>query len=837
MSSSTAAPAFLKQPHGLSPRIRRLRDFYFEGTRRPWNNQFSCWTTGVPWDVVYDETSYYIVPETYAFFSPFRASALQAARPIPLPRGFWGWDLAERRAWFIREVMVDHVPQELLPGDLIAGARFNLLASRCWTRREARAWKKGVDGKAGARAAVKQFHDHGFGNAGATAGHLIPDHPRALRVGWKGIHDDLCRRYDALGPREKRSPRGAQLRAMRTAATMARDLAARYRARCLQCADEEQDAVRADELRRMAGNLGRVPWEPATTFWEAMQALWINHMLVMSDENYPGPGVSFGRMDQYLLPYWQESLRRGMAREFGKEILRCFWIHANTAYDAMIRIGGNQGITSGFGQLVTLSGIGPGGRDMTNDLTYAILEVIDEMSPILEPKPNVRLHRGSPEPLLDTIVAMIGSSQGSPFLLNFDERSMAGMLREAAKADCRDLIHESNVHDYAPVGCLENTMAGNDRSGTVDCNLNLLKAVELALTGGEDLMPPLDSVTGETRPARRDGVPTGDATGFVAWEDFWEAYAAQTRCLVERCVDLYERTEALRAAYSPTPYVSCLVKGCAERGLDVTRGGAELGFVTIEAVTFATTVDALLAIKYLVFDERRCTMRELVAALRDNWEGHATLRAWARFRAPKYGRDDEAADAMACRVMRLWTEETWRHRTRSTQRRFRPGMLSWNYWVGDGYVLAASADGRPRGQFLSNAICPSNGADVFGPTANASSVGRALGGRAADGGGDWQDYVNLLPNGASHTLTFSPAMLRDREHREKFKGFLRGYCENGGTALQINVINAETLKDAQQHPEDYRNLLIRVTGYNAYFTSIGRELQDEIIAREMHADG
>jgi pyruvate-formate lyase len=189
---------------------------------------------------------------------------------------------------------------------------------------------------------------------------------------------------------------------------------------------------------------------------------------------------------------------------------------------------------------------------------------------------------------------------------------------------------------------------------------------------------------------------------------------------------------------------------------------------------------------------------------------------------------------MARRVMELWTAETWKYRTRSTKRQFRPGMLSWNYWVGDGFILAASADGRPRGQFLSNAICPSNGADIHGPTANVNSVGNALGGKV-EGRGDWENYVNLLPNGASHTITFSPSLLRDREHREKFKGFLRGYCENGGTALQINVVDAETLKDAQRKPDDYRSLLVRVTGYNAYFTSIGRELQDEIIARELRA--
>jgi len=161
-------------------------------------------------------------------------------------------------------------------------------------------------------------------------------------------------------------------------------------------------------------------------------------------------------------------------------------------------------------------------------------------------------------------------------------------------------------------------------------------------------------------------------------------------------------------------------------------------------------------------------------------------------------------------------------------------MLSWNYWVADSFILAASADGRPCGKFLSNALCPSNGADIKGPTSNVNSVGKALGGKAPDGHGDWGEYLNLLPNGGSHTMTFNPSILRDPEHREKFKAFLKGYVENGGSALQVNLINADMLRDAQAHPENYRHLLVRVTGYNAYFTSIGRELQNEIIARESH---
>ncbi|OQY02677.1 MAG: hypothetical protein B6I20_06740 [Bacteroidetes bacterium 4572_117] len=822
----------MKEPSKLSKRIKWLRDYYFTGTGRKWNNEYSAWTTGTNWDIQYEELTYYIVPETYAFLETFTFSIKQAAKKVDIPKDFFSQSIPERKAWFLKETVVNYLPQEILPGDLLAGAKFNLMTSMCLTKQENKERAKLVYGKNGARAKMKWFHNHGYGNSGATSGHLIPGYDKVLKIGWKGIYAEIDSLYDKLSDLEKTGTKGAQLRAMLTAATVVKELAKKYGLVAKQKAEKENDPVRKKELVQMSENLEKVPWEPAETFWEALQSLWMTHMLVMSDENYPGPGVSFGRFDQYLLPYWEKSIADGMDREFGKEILKTFWMHANTAYDATIRVGANQGITAGYGQLITLSGIGKDGKDATNELTYAILEVIDEMSPILEPKPNVRLHRDSPAKLMNVVVNMISSSQGAPFLLNFDERSMAGMMREAKFNGLESLINNSNVHEYSPVGCLENTMCGNDRSGTVDNNLNLLKAVEFALTGGKDLKMFIDPITGKKEKIKQDGPNTGNAEDFKTWEEFLSAYEKQTKYIVDKCVNLYEVSESIRAKFAPTPYLSCLVKGCAEKGLDITQGGAEISFTTIEAVTYATTVDSLLAIKYLVFDKKTVSMKELIEALKANWSGFEVLQARAKNRAPKYGRDDNEADAMGKYVMKIWTEETWKHKTISTKRQFRPGMLSWNYWVGDGFVLSASANGRAKGTFLSNAICPSNGADINGPTSNTNSVGKVLGGKKDKG--DWGDFVNLLPNGASHTITFNPSLLADNAHKEKFIAFLKGYVENGGTALQINILDPDMLKDAQKHPQNYRHLLVRVTGYNAYFTAIGRELQDEIIARVSH---
>jgi formate C-acetyltransferase len=314
----------------------------------------------------------------------------------------------------VKEAILNRVPQEILPGDLIAGGRFNLMASHCWSKTEANERNKLMFDPSGVRAATFEFRDKGFGNCGATSGHLIPDYPRVLREGFAAIKADIQSKYDALSGADQSGPKGAQLRAMVASCDMPVELAAKYAALCESMAAEETDRARKAELLAMRKNLLQVPGKPARDFYEALQSLWLTHMLVLTDENYPGAGVSFGRIDQYLLPYWRESLKNGMDREFGKELLKCFWLHCNYAYDAMIQTG-NQGITAGYGQLFNISGMGKDGADMTNELTYVFLEVIDEMSPILEPKPNVRLHENSPDELLDKVVDMIRPARARRF--------------------------------------------------------------------------------------------------------------------------------------------------------------------------------------------------------------------------------------------------------------------------------------------------------------------------------------------------------------------------------------------------------------------------------------
>ena len=231
----------IKQPANLSARIRWLRDYYFKGIERKWNNEFTSWTTATPWDFQFQEFNFYIVPETYAFLQTFRASFRQTARKVTLHPDFWKWSLPERKAWFNRAVLVDYLPKEILPGDLLAGARFNIVTSTCLSAREARDYDRLMYGKDGTRSSMKWFHDHGYGNAGATSGHLIPDYATVIAKGWRAIHTDLSERYQALPVADQRGRKGAQLRSMLTAATTARDVAAGYSQLCAAVSRVESD--------------------------------------------------------------------------------------------------------------------------------------------------------------------------------------------------------------------------------------------------------------------------------------------------------------------------------------------------------------------------------------------------------------------------------------------------------------------------------------------------------------------------------------------------------------------------------------------------------------------
>jgi len=779
----------------LSPRVRRLREEFFSFYSRDYfRNEVRPYTSGLPWDVVWSPHNWTVAPELYPFLDACQDSLLAAAERVDLLPGFWQEPLVVRRALFFRTVLERHLPVRILDGELIVGSYFNTALSKTHSRREARDWRR-MEGRW--RRKAEELNGLGVGNCGAVPGHIIPNYPKVLRLGFRGIVAELEEKLQEARGKKRQD----FLRALIISCEAAAAFASRYAEEADRLAAEESDTSRCEELRQIAAICRKVPWNPAQSLQEALQALWFTHMLVMAAESYPGAGLSLGRIDQYLFPYYQGDIDSGeMTRDEARELLQCYWIKHNYAYDYQGRVGTNQGINSGFGQLLTLGGLGPDGEDASNPLTWLMLDVIEDMN-LLEPKPNIRLHRNTPDDLLQRVVELVARSQGSPFLLNFDEAAIRGLEWQGLPGD--------ELWDYAPVGCLENTLQGNDRSGTVDVNLNIAKAVELALNDGRDMQ------TG-----KRVGRAAGNPRGFADFSAFFAAFKAQLKRLLERLIDCNNEADAIRVALEPTPYLSALVDGCADSGRDITAGGAVHNYITVEGIALATAVDSVVAVKKLVYEDKTVSMDDLLAAIRANFEGHEALRQTLISKAPKFGNDDSHVDDIAREVSQFWTKEAFKHTSPASGRRYRGGYLSWNYWVAYAPSTAATPDGRKRGTFLSNGVCPVNGADRQGPTAVIKSVGH-LG-------------LETAPNGVSHTLSLSPSMVRDAEHRAKLAALLRAYDQVGGSCLQINVVDPATLRAAQADPETYRNLLVRVTGYNAYFVMLGKEIQDEIIAREAH---
>lgn len=779
----------------LSGRVKKLREEYFDYDNRDYfRNEVTPYTTGKPWDQVFVPHYWITVPEENDFLKPICESLLALAQKVDLPASFWDEPLIVRKALFLQQVL-RLIPVQILDGELIVGGQFNTAISLCLNQQEAAEWKKKED-----ELVEKEIHlcNLGVMNCGSIPGHIIPNYPRVLREGFSAIKGEAEAFLSAKADTEERRNLA---RAIVICCDSTKEFVSRYAAEAKKLAKKEKQAERREQLERIGEICEKVPWNPAESFYEALQSLWLTHMLFMLAESYPGPGLSHGRIDQYLFPFYKNDIDSGkLTRDEAKELIECWMIKHNYAYD-FARIG-DKGISAGFGQLMTLSGQGPNGEDMTNDLTYLFLEAIEDLD-MLEPKRSIRIHKNTPDDFLMRLCESIKKCHGSPFLMNFDGIVIPALIKEG--------IDPKEAWDYGVVGCLENTTQyGRDRSGTVDVNPDLAKAVELALNDGKNM------ANGE-----QIGSRTGDPTTFKSFDQFMSAVKDQIKSILKQTIEMASAFDALRSRFEPIPYCSSLMQGCLEKGKDVRQGGTIYNFITVEGVGIATLADSVTAVKKLVYDDKKISIGDLVASIKKDFAGNEKLRLMLTNEAPKYGNDDDYADGIARELSRFWAQEVAKYSSTETGRKYRAGYLSWNYFVDNGPKLASTPDGRKRGRFLSNGVQPVQGRDVKGLTAAFRSVCK-LG-------------YDVVPNGASYVVTLSPAAFRDEEHLNKFAAMLRSFEELGGTSMQVNLLDAQTLKDAQKHPENYPNLLVRVTGYNAYFAMLGKEMQDEIIARTSHS--
>ncbi|MCL4558838.1 MAG: glycyl radical protein, partial [Deltaproteobacteria bacterium] len=445
-------------------------------------------------------------------------------------------------------------------------------------------------------------------------------------------------------------------------------------------------------------------------------------------------------------------------------------------------------------QAVTVGGVDRHGSDATNELSFMFIDALAGLKSMTNSF-SIRIHKGTPQDFVTKAVEVYRSTSG-PALFN-DDSIIPSLIDDG--------YTQEDARDYAIIGCVEPTSDGNTFATTSGNDISLTGVLEQTLLNGR-LGITLNRLSAKTKPPSTFG-------SFEELKEAFRAHLGHNIYLMARGIDLKDRAYG---EHYHCPFVSMTLDGCIEHAMDMTQGGARYNFASITARGFATTVNSLAAVRKLVFDEKRLDMKGLLRVLKKDFKGHDELRAWVGNRCPKYGRDDDGADDIAVWLHRTFCDLVKSH-TGIRHGIFRPGFFSYGIHVFDGIVLGATPDGRRAGEPVSNSLSPANGTETKGPTAVMRSVGK-LDNRKSS-------------NGSSLNMRLTPDLLSTKEGIYKTAMLLRTYFSLGGMHVQFNVVSSDTLREAQRHPEQYMDLVVRVSGYTAYFVDLGRPVQDDIISR------
>lgn len=563
----------------------------------------------------------------------------------------------------------------------------------------------------------------------------------------------------------------------------------------------ESDPVRRQELLQIAERCERVPEFPARNFREAVQAQWFAQMFSRLEQR-TGTIISNGRMDQYFYPFYKQDKEAGiLTDEDVLELLDCMWVGMAQFTDISLSPGG-QATQEGYAhwEAVTIGGQTRTGKDATNELSYLILKSRQE-SPMPYPDLATRIHTRSPQRFLWEIAETIKVGQGYPKLFNDEEIIPLHIAKGAPLAD---------IFDYTASGCAEIRMPNRDTMTSPCGQVNLGAALEMVLYNGR-MKKYGDEII---------GLQTGDPRSFTSWDDFWQAYLKQQEHLLAAAYVEQVVIHRVRARHFAGPLASCLHDLCMEACMDIHTdrkipGGIDLGFVDI--IGFATLVDSLSAIKKCVYEDRLVSMDKLIRALDDNFEGHEGLRLRLS-RAPRFGNNDMYADSIGLAVDRTCQEYCHRFAP-ETGLHIDIRTVSVTANVPHGKEVGALPCGRKAWMPFSDGSSPAHGADLNGPTQSILSNYNTK-------NWDYNERAARLLN-----MKFSPKCLEGDAGTEKLVSFIRVFCDLKLWHLQFNVINRETLLAAQDNPQQYRNLIIRIAGYSAYFIELSRDLQNDLINR------
>ncbi|RLC81832.1 MAG: formate C-acetyltransferase/glycerol dehydratase family glycyl radical enzyme [Chloroflexi bacterium] len=587
-----------------------------------------------------------------------------------------------------------------------------------------------------------------------------------------------------------------ELEAMDICADALIRFAERHAEKARELALEEQDPQRKAELARIAAVCSRVPAHAPRDFWEALQYYWFVHLGVTTELN-PWDAFNPGKLDQHLYPFYEKGLEETLTREQAEELLQCLWIKFNNQ-PAPPKVGVTAAESSTYTDFAQINtgGVRPDGSDGVNEVTYLILDVIEEMR-LLQPSSSVQVSKKSPNRFVKRAAKIIRTGFGQPSVFNTDVvvQEMVRAGKSVVDARCGGTS-----------GCVETGAFGKENYNLTGY-FNMPKVLEITLNNGID-----------PRTGKRIGLETGDAAQFGSFEELFAAYQKQLNYFVDVKVRGNNVVERLYAHYIPAPFLSLLIDDCIARGKDYHDGGARYDTSYIQGVGVGTMTDALSAIKYHVFDHQALTMEELLAVLADNFEGRERTRQMILNKTPRYGNDDDYADEVLVDVFEAYFGAVdGRPNTRGGT--YRINLLPTTCHVYFGSVIGATPDGRLAGKPLSEGISPVQGADRRGPTAVIKSVAK-------------MDHVRT--GGTLLNQKFAPQLLADDAGLDKLVHLIRTYFNLDGHHIQFNVVDAATLRAAQERPGDYRDLIVRVAGYSDYFCDLSEALQEEIIARTEH---
>lgn len=631
-------------------------------------------------------------------------------------------------------------------------------------------------------------------------GHTVGGKKLFLR-GMDEVKAEIMQEFKSIPASDKPDDfhRREQLSAMYIAADAIALYANRHADELERLAAQEKDEKRLNELIDMIRICRKVPAHAPDSFHEALQHYWFIHLGVITELN-PWDSFNPGRLDQHLLPFYQRDIAMGkLTKERAVELLQAFWIKFNNhPSPPKMGVTAEESNTYTDFALINLGGVKEDGSDAVNELSYIILDVIEEMR-LLQPSSMVQISKKSPQQFLKRALKIVKTGFGQPSIFNTDAIVQQLLSQGKSIEDARN---------GGASGCVETGAFGTE-AYTLSGYFNLNKVLELTLFNGFD-----------SRTNKQIGLKTGELSSFKSFHDFFKAFERQLNHFLDIKLNGNNAIEKLFANFMPVPFLSILIDDCISNAKDYNDGGARYNTSYVQGVGLGSITDNLTSIRHWVFEQKELSLDQLSDVLKNNFSNADELRRKLIYETPKWGNNDDYADRHAVMVFNsFYKAVTGRPSARGGV--FRINMLPTTSHVYFGKVIGAMPDGRLAGEPLSEGISPVQGTDHKGPTAVLQSAAKI-------------DHIKT--GGTLLNQKFSPSFFASDEALDKLAALVRTYFKWDGHHIQFNVVDADTLRDAQKYPEKHRDLIVRVAGYSDYFNDLGEPLQNEIIRRTEHGD-